>query len=170
MPKRLRALGASVREIRNAFVKVTAVRELRNVVHVSTHPPFRRREFVDLRACILSAWAATTVPALHMLDRVGSRFESSIATHRTSHVARSVNLHVHVQFILVPKLTRARTTLESGLKDSIFHAVSAPGVPFTLEPLIAAKAVAAEVALARITFANHGAMFSFGTFSLARTG
>jgi hypothetical protein len=104
-----------------------------------------RRELIDLFASILVTWTAGAISTLHVLDGIGSASEACFAANRTSHAARAMDLHVHIQVVLVFKTSIAFLALKgwAATVDTAF----ATRVASSLPPLIATELMRLAAAL-----------------------
>ena len=100
-------------------------------IHVRLHGTFALSKLVDLRPSVVLATASGTVAALDVLDRVGSRTESTFTTDRACNVSRTMDLLVHLQLVRVTKDSLAGVADES-------HTLLATRLTGSLEPLVAA--------------------------------
>jgi hypothetical protein len=128
--------GTLIRKVRNAAIPVAIISQLRNFRHVSRHGPFGFGKLVNLLSYVVSSSTARTKAALNMLNSVCSRPETNFSTHGTSHVSRSVYLHMHVKIILVVKSAVTDAALERGYVCGLVDAISATRVAVAFVPLV----------------------------------
>ena len=129
----------TIRQVGNALMGIVAVCEHGGFVEVRTHCRLLLGILIYLSACIICPTTAFAVSALDMLNCVRSRLEASITTHRTGKLTRTMDLHVHIEFILIRKLPVAFVALvnRSRILVPICHAVFATRVSVAFEPLVA---------------------------------
>ena len=69
-------------------------------IQIRLHTALSRRKVVYLLSCVGSPAATGTVARLNMLHGIGTGSKASFTTDGARHVTRTVNLHMHVEFIL----------------------------------------------------------------------
>jgi len=128
LPKRLVAIRAVVGQVGDAIrIRRAAIRQHGMRGHVRLHRTLLRGPLVNLlTSMVWIATASTAVARFHVLNGVGAGTKSLIAAHGTSHVAGTVHLHVHVQFVRGAKATaaggagiRRRGSIDAGVVDTI---------------------------------------------------
>lgn len=140
--KGLGAFGTVVREVWYIVRWLpTSIRQLRLVGKVGCHATLLDSIVVDLLACVVLSFAPPTKSTFHVLDSIGSRLEAYISTDRTCHIASTMHLHVHVQLILITKVTATFVAFEGRVVS--LDAVTAARTSITFHPLIATEARAA---------------------------
>lgn len=114
-------------------------------------------KIVNLLTRIILSAAPSAESTLNMLNGVCGRFESNVSTHGAMKLTRTVDLHVHVQFILAVELLVAFGALigwwwrwdDHRISCSVVrrlvllsttHAMHATRVTVAFSPLVAAEA------------------------------
>ena len=100
LTERLVALLAAVGHVGHRTRSTAAVSQKGTLRHVLPHRPLRRGKVINLLPRIVLAKAAPAEARLHVLHRIRPGAEALLSAHRARHVARSVDLHVHVQLVL----------------------------------------------------------------------
>jgi len=87
------------------------IRQERRTVHVRLHFALPLSKLVYLLPRPVFALASGAVSAFHVLDHVGAAFEMSLSAQDARDGARAMDLHVHVQLVLVLELSVAFRTI-----------------------------------------------------------
>jgi hypothetical protein len=130
-----------------------AIGEKRRARQIGSHGRLRRGILVNAFTSVILAKTATAIPTFHMLHSVGTGTKPRVTTNGTGHGARTMDLGVHVQLVLVGKLTVALAAFKSSIVA--LNAVAATGNTVALTPLIVAKVAALTPVAAPGTVANH---------------
>jgi hypothetical protein len=179
IPKRFVARTTLVRILGRTAMVIVTIGKKRRARQVGSHGRLRLGKLVNVFSGIVLPETATAVPAFHMLHRIGTGTKPRVATDRTGHVARTMDLHVHLQRVPARKLAIAFAALKSAmdlhvhlqrvragklavafaaLKSAALAAldtVSAARRAFALAPLITAKVVAFAPILTVRTVPTH---------------
>lgn len=118
LTERLVALLAAVGHVGHRTRSTATVSQKGTLRHVLPHRPLRCGEVINLLPRIVLAKAALAETRLHVLHRIRPGAEALLSAHRARHVARSVDLHVHVQLVL-------RVEVAIALAALIGHATTA---------------------------------------------
>jgi hypothetical protein len=160
LTKGLATVGATVRQVRYTVVLITTIREPRNSGKVALQLLLLGGKIVNLLTRIVGSKTPTAVSAFHVLNRVGGRGKSRITADGTSHVAGSVHLHVHVQFVLTVERTRARAAriADCAISSSgvvAIHTSFAARLAIPFHPLVPTKVSATLVIIALHACSTH---------------
>ena len=155
MTKRLGTTRTIVRIVRDTIM-VASIGEHGCPIQIWAHGRLLLGIPVDLIPGVVSPATSTAIPAFDVLDSVGSRLESNIATNRASYIARTMNLHVHVQLVLARERAIASATFVIRVsRDTI----PASTVAVALVPLVATEAAVRQPLLALGALSSHVAQF-----------
>ena len=158
LTKGLVAIGALVGKIWNnsAVIAVftATIREARSITDVAIHGLLAFGKLVNLSASVIFSETARAITRLDVLHSIRARTKSLFATDWTSHVARTVNLKVHVEFILSIKASIAGAA--AGIANNSFDAIAAARVSVAFHPLVATERAAAQVFIALTAAPSHG--------------
>eukprot|EP00523_Entomoneis_sp_CCMP467_P009110 CAMPEP_0168731222 /NCGR_PEP_ID=MMETSP0724-20121128/7139_1 /TAXON_ID=265536 /ORGANISM="Amphiprora sp., Strain CCMP467" /LENGTH=189 /DNA_ID=CAMNT_0008778193 /DNA_START=214 /DNA_END=783 /DNA_ORIENTATION=+ len=138
MTKPLVARSTLVGKIRRRSVIVASVGQQGRAGQIGSHGILLIGELENGVAGIVLAFAAGAIATLHMLNRVGARSETNIPTNGARHVPGTVDLHVHVQFILIVEGAIALAAPIS-IGDAI-DAILATRITIAFSPLVATEA------------------------------
>lgn len=113
---------------------------------------------IDLPTSIVFPRTSSAVSTLDMLHGIRWRFESSITTHRTTDLTWTMDLHVHVQFILVVELAATLFAFVLwGVEDVITNTIGATRAAFAFAPLIVGVPPIMEIHIASSALpVSHG--------------
>lgn len=133
LTKRLVALLAAVGHVGHRTRSTAAVSQKGTLRHVLPHRPLRRGKLINLSPRIVLAKAAPAEARLHMLHRIRPGAEALLSAHRARNVARSVDLHVHVQLVLRVEVAIALAALighaTTAISSLVVRAVGSPVPP-----------------------------------------
>lgn len=140
-----------------AMAMARAIGEKRRARQVGSHGRLRRGVLVNAFASIILAATATAIPAFHMLHGIGTRTKPSVATNGTGKAARTMDLGVHIQLVVVGKRATAFVTFKSraAAAAAAMNTGGATRSTFAFAPLIVAKVVASAPIITRGTVPNH---------------
>ena len=160
LPEIAIAFIATVGIVGRAIV-VSTVGQHGPVIQVRPHGRFGLSESVNAVASILLATTSTAVATFYMLHGIGSRSKALLSTNRTRHIARTMDLHVHVQIVLIVKGLVTLATLVLILLLLISTATTSSSTVWatreavTLAPLIVAVVVSIVPVVAACAVAAH---------------
>lgn len=129
LTERLVALLAAVGHVGHRTRSTATVSQKGTLRHVLPHRPLRRGKVINLLPRIVLAKAALAETRLHVLHCVRAGAEALLSTHRARHVARSVDLHVHVQLVLRVEVAVALAALIGHAIPSLVVRIVGPAVP-----------------------------------------
>lgn len=134
MAELFRAWSTVVREFRHALtITVTTISQLWH--HEWIHFMLLLCKLVDLRTSIVGSEATSTIATLHMLGGISTRAKASITTNRTRNAAWTMDLHMHVELVLMVEHT---STLATFIDSRCTDAIHATRISATFHPLIVA--------------------------------
>lgn len=169
----LAALLAAVGLVGHGARNRSTIRQERTFRHVPAHRALSSGKAIDLLPRIVLSETSRAVSRLHVLHCVCSRAEALLTAHRARHVARPVDLHVHVELVLrgeravtlatlkgraatVPSTIRATAVPSAATTTAIpVHAALATRQAGALAPLVGAKVGVAEIVTAIAALAAH---------------
>lgn len=131
LTERLSTFRTVIREIGNVIVVRIAVGDHGGISHEATHRWLILGKVVDLTACQILSSATRAISTFHVLDRIRPRLETGFAANGTRNITRTMNLHVHVQLVLIVELTETiRAPIDWGRAVArVFVVVSFNAVP-----------------------------------------
>jgi hypothetical protein len=83
-----------------AVVVVVSIRKQWSIRNELAHPRLARGKLVNIFPGIVLSEAASAKSTLDVLDGIGTRAKPGISTNRARYILWTMNLHVHVHFIL----------------------------------------------------------------------
>ena len=127
--------------------------QLRPFRHKTGHSILTRSKLINLLSSIVLATASRTITTFDMLHCVGPGFKSCVPANGTRNRSWTMNLHMHIKFILSIEASRALMTLKPYVVS--VDAVSAARISISLVPLIPAESTAAIPITAVGTVTTH---------------
>ena len=151
--KTLCAFLALVREIGHRFSigMTSTIRQHRIApTRVSLHV------IINLPTRIVSAQTSAATPTLDMLNSIRGRSEPHISTYWAAKLARTMDLHVHVQIILIGELTTTFPAYKFGsVEDVVTNTIGATRIAFAFVPLVVGVPVIIQSFIATSAFPVH---------------
>lgn len=142
---------ATVRQVGDV-VRIVTIREHRNFVEKRSQNFLLASIAVNLTPCIIFPGTAFAVSALDMLHSVGSRLEANFAAYGTGNLSWTMDLHVHIQRVLIREHIVTYMTLVVGTRNTVFAA----RVTIALRPLVATEAAVPTPPTTLATLTLHG--------------
>jgi len=145
-------VGAMIRMVRDVG-RTIPICQHGNLTHIRSHGALGGSEPVNLLSGIVFSHATTTVAALNVLHSISTRAEPLLSANRTGNVSWAMNLHVHVQLVLITK--SPPTMLTRVLISAPVHTIAASRITRTLPPLVAAVSIPTAKVSALSTVPSH---------------
>lgn len=157
LTKLLVASVAVVWEVRHSPVRrpVAVIVQHGSLRQIPLHLGLLRGKTIDLLASIILSSTASTVTTLHMLNGVGTRPKASIATNGAGHITRTMNLLMHVEFILIIEGAGTFVALVSVAGLIATDTVLASRTAIPLQPLISTERPVGHEAVAVSANSSH---------------
>ena len=111
---------------------------------------------INLPTSIVFSQASSTVSTLDMLNSIRGRSEPHISTYWAAKLARTMDLHVHVQVILIGELTTTFPAYKFGsVEDVVTNTIGATRIAFAFAPLVVGVPVIIQSFIATSAFPVH---------------
>jgi hypothetical protein len=119
-----------------------SIRKHWSICNEMAHPRLARGKLVNIFPGIVLSKAACAISTLDVLDGIGTRAKPGISTNRARYILGTMNLHVHVHFILRIEFSVALVTTKGHMwtgGSPILDTASASGTAIALDPLVPAE-------------------------------
>jgi hypothetical protein len=111
---------------------------------------------IYLPTSIVFSQASSTVSTLDMLNSIRGRSEPHISTYWAAKLARTMDLHVHVQVILIGELTTTFPAYKFGsVEDVVTNTIGATRIAFAFAPLVVGVPIIIQSFIATSAFPVH---------------